>query len=137
MDNHVKILKISSPRVCGTIKVDERNIIQDTPSNWNKYKNRHFDCLLGEIDPKGNVEIHYRLTGEHYGNSKISAGTKYIKRPAGTKEGDRRSQIKPSQIGRKGGTTPEPIKEGPRIIFHRGSIQEGLGFGSYTDDPGK
>lgn len=121
----MKEFRIVSSRISGEITVDEKDIIQSTPSYWNKYKNKRLWDLLQDLD---RPEIHYRLTGGIYegrGNSKPSS--KRFIRP---QEGDRRSQDQSSKAEGEGRRTPEPIKERSRIIVRRGSVQESLDFGS-------
>jgi len=121
----MKDFKIVSFRISGEITVDEKDIIQITPSYWNKYKTRSLHDLLQDLDKP---EIHYRLTGGVYeGRSNSKPSPKRFIRP---QEGDRRSQTQPSKIEGSGGRTPEPIKKRSRIVICRGSIQKGLDFGS-------
>ena len=121
----MKEFRIVSSRISGEIIVDEKDIIQITPSYWNKYKTKRLHDLLQDLD---RPEIHYRLVGGIYegrGNSKPSP--KRFIRP---QEGDRRSQDQSSKAEGEGGRTPEPIKKRSRIIICRRSIQKGLDFGS-------
>jgi len=124
----MKELRIVSSRISGEITVDEKNIIQTTPSYWNKYKTRNLDDLLQDLDGIGKTKIHYRLTGGIYeGRRNSKPSPKRFIRP---QEGDRRSQDQSSKAEGEGRGTPEPIKKRSRIIIRRGSIQKGLDFGS-------
>jgi hypothetical protein len=110
----VKRLKIISCKGVGIVNVDEKGIIINTPSFWNRFLNQGLEVLQEELSKYDKIVIKYMLDrGNRY------VFNKYSDRPNRIKEKHRLGENQSGQIGRAEPRTLTPIKEKPRIILHR------------------
>jgi hypothetical protein len=96
------------------ITTDEKNIITETPSYWNKFIGKLMDVLAEELGCFGKVSIHYKL------NKRMNyEGPRNPKRPDGPEKRNRFGENRFGQTGGEGNRTLTPIREKSRIILRK------------------